>query len=40
MPAIMGRFVGAILSFLGNAVGFVTEHTWALTVFVTGLVGW
>ena len=38
--AIMGSIVAAILSFLGKAIGFVAEHTWALIVFVAGLVGW
>ena len=38
-PAIVGSGFGAILSFLGKAVGFVAEHTWALTVFVAGLIG-
>ena len=28
------------LSSLGNANEFVAEHTWALIVFVAGLVGW
>ena len=40
LPAIVGSVVGAILSFLGKAVGFVAEHTWALIVFVARLVGW
>ena len=40
MPAIVGSVVGAVLSFLGKAVGFVPEHIWALIVFVTGLFGW
>ena len=40
MPAVAGSVVGAILNFLGKAVGFVAEHTWALIVFVAGLVGW
>ena len=40
LPAIVGSVVGAILSFLGKTVGFVAEHTWALIVFVAGLVGW
>ena len=40
LPAIVGSIVGAILSFLGKAVGFVAEHTCALIVFVAGLVGW
>ena len=40
LPAIVGSVVGAISSFLGKAVGFVAEHTWALIVFVAGLVGW
>ena len=39
LPAIVGSVVGAILSFLGKAVGFVAEHTWALIVFVVGLIG-
>ena len=39
LPAIVGSIVGAILSFLGKAVGFVAEHTWALIVFVAGLIG-
>ena len=38
--AIVGSVVGVILSFLGKAVGFVAEHTWALIVFVVGLIGW
>ena len=38
MPAIVGSVVGVILSFLGKAVGFVAEHTWALIVFVVGLI--
>ena len=37
--AIFRSVVGAILSFLGKAVGFVAEHTWALNVFVAGLIG-
>ena len=36
LPAI----VGSILSFLGKAFGFVAEHTWALIVFLAGLIGW
>ena len=40
LPVIVGAIVAAILSFLGKAVGFVAEHTWALTVFVAGLIGW
>ena len=38
LPAIVGSVVGAILSFLGKAVGFVPEHTWTLTVFAVGLI--
>ena len=38
--AIMGSIVAAILSFLGKAIGLVAEYTWALIVFVAGLVGW
>ena len=39
LSAIVGSVVGAILSFLGKAVGFVAEHTWALMVSVAGLIG-
>ena len=40
LPTIVGNVVGAILSSFGKTVGFVAEHTWALIVFVAGLVGW
>ena len=40
LPAIVGSVAGAILSFLGKAVGFDAEHTWSLIVFVAELVGW
>ena len=39
LPAIVRSVVGAILSFLGKAVEFVAEHTWALIVFFAGLIG-
>ena len=39
LPAIVGCVAGTILSFLGKAVGFVAEHTWALIVFAAGLIG-
>ena len=32
--------VGAVLSFLGKAVGFVAEYTWTLIVFLGELAGW
>ena len=38
LPTVVGSIVGAILSFLRKAIGFVAEHTWALIVFVAGLV--
>ena len=37
--AIVASVVGAILSFLGKVIGFVAEHTWALTVFGAGIIG-
>ena len=40
LPAVVGSVVGAILSFLEKAVGFVAEHTWALIVFIARLAGW
>ena len=33
LPAIIGSAAGEILSFLGKAVGFIAEHTWALVPF-------
>ena len=39
LPAIVGSIVGSILSFLGKTIGFVAEHTWALTIFIVGVVG-
>ena len=39
-PAVIGSVVGSILSLLGKAFGFVAEHTWALIVFVVGIIGW
>ena len=38
LPAIMRSVVGAILSFLGKAVGFFAEHTSAFIIFVAGLI--
>ena len=40
LPAIIGSIVGAILSFLGKAIGFVAENTWTLIVFLAGLIAW
>ena len=40
LPVIIGSIVGAILSFLGKAIGFVAENTWALIVFLAGLIAW
>ena len=34
LPAIMRSVLDAILSFLGKAVGFVAENTWALIVLL------
>ena len=39
LPAIMGSVVGAILIYLGKAVGFLAKQTRALIVFVAGLIG-
>ena len=39
LPAIVGSVAGDILSFLGKAVGFVFENTWALIVFIAGFIG-
>ena len=40
LSAIVRSVVGAILSFLSKAVGFVAEHTWSVIVFVAGSIGW
>ena len=37
LTAILGSVAGAILSFLGKAVGFVAEHTWALFLLLQDL---
>ena len=39
LSAVVGSVVGAILSFLSRAVGFVAEHPWALIVSVAGFIG-
>ena len=39
LPVVMGSAVGAILSFLGKAVGFVVEYAWALIDFAAGHIG-
>ena len=39
LPAVVGSVVGATISFLRKAVGFVAEHMWALIVLVAGLIG-
>ena len=39
LPPIIGSAVGAILSFLNKAVGFVSKDTWALIIFTAGLIG-
>lgn len=36
---MMKSVVGTIISFLGIAFGFVTEHAWVLIVFAAGLFG-
>ena len=38
LPGIVGSVLGAILSFLGKAVGFVSKHKWTLIAFVAGLI--
>ena len=38
LPAIVGSVVGAVLSFLGKAIGFVAEHAWTLIVSVVGFI--
>ena len=40
LTSIVGSVFGATSSFLGKAVRFVAEHTWAIIAFVAGLVGW
>ena len=39
LPAIIESIVGVILSFFGKVVGFVAEHTWAVILFIAGLIG-
>ena len=40
LPAFVRSVVDTILSFHGKAIAFIAEHTWALIVFVAGLIGW
>ena len=40
LPAIVESATGSTLSFLGKAVKFVAEQTWAIIVFVAGFLGW
>ena len=40
LPGIIGSVVGAALSFLEKAIGFVAENKWALIVFLAGLIAW
>ena len=40
LPGIVRSVAGAILSLFGKGVGFVAENTWALIVFIAGLIGW
>ena len=39
LPAVVGSVLGAILSFLGKAVGFVAEHILIVIFFAAGPVG-
>ena len=39
LSVIVESAVGAVLSFLGKAIGFAAEHTWAIIVCVAGLFG-
>ena len=39
LPATIGTDVDSSLSFLGKAVEFVAEHTWALIFAVAGIIG-
>ena len=38
LPGIVGSVLGAILSFLGKAVGFVSKYKWTLIAFAAGLI--
>ena len=40
LPAIVESATGSALSFLGKAVKFVAEQTWAIIVFAAGFLGW
>ena len=40
LPAIAGSVVGSILSFLGKSARYVPKITWALIVFIAGLIGY
>ena len=40
LPGIIGSIIGAVLNYLSIAVGFFAKNTWAVIVFITGIIGY
>ena len=40
LPGIIGSIIGAVLNYLSKAVGFFAKNTWAVIVFITGIIGY
>lgn len=39
-PGIIGSVIGVVLNYLSKTVGFFTKNTWAVIVFITGIIGY
>ena len=40
LPGIIGSVIGAVLNYLSKAVGFLAKNTWAVIVFIAGIIGY
>ena len=40
LPGIIGSIIGAVLNYLSKAVGFLAKNTWAVVVFIAGIIGY
>ena len=38
LPGIIRTVIGAVLNFLGKAVGFFAKNMWAFIIFISGLI--
>ena len=40
LPGIIRSVTDAVLNYLSKAVGFFAKNTWAVIVFITGIIGY